>query len=129
MTYTVANKQKLTLFVARLRSCSSKHMICALFPLAAVRSHSFSNGSSYKLNKYTLHYDHVRTRKNKVRYKSTSSRHIKNCINIIIVCINANLHVRMVLPLSHTLKEKKSIISTYSKLIIQLHKFVHISWN
>ena len=40
---------KLTFLVAKLGSCSKRHMICALFPLAADTSHSFSRGSSYKI--------------------------------------------------------------------------------
>ena len=45
--YVVLKIHVATFFVARLGSCSKRHMICALFPLAAETSQSFSNGSNY----------------------------------------------------------------------------------
>ena len=57
---------KLTFLVAKLGSCSKRHMICALFPLAADTSHSFSRGSSYKILSPKNHYQlNSRYEKNK----------------------------------------------------------------
>ena len=56
---------KLTFLVAKLGSCSKRHMICALFPLAADTSHSFSRGSSYKILSPKNHYQLNSRLKNK----------------------------------------------------------------